>query len=250
MNITFDNTFFNITTVNEYYEIIRHSITGEKKVVFFYLNSYSYYLAQHDPLFCECFNRASYIIPDGTSIVWAVKLLNKHRIQKITFNHSYFAFNKELFVKMRQRVFLLGSTDDILCKITSQIQNTDSDLNIVGTHNGYFTDQESDEVLALIEKCKPDILLVGMGMPKSEIWIMNNIDSIAAKCIFTVGNFFEIIAEEKKLAPNFLINTGFEWFYRLLQEPRRLLKRYLKANSYFAISILKLKLKLFSGKQY
>ena len=75
-------------------------------------------------------------------------------------------------------------------------------------------------------------------MPNSEFWIQQNKNYLNLKCIFSVGGFFDFASKEKNVAPTWLYNSGFEWIYRLVQEPGRLWKRYLKCNSYFLFKVI------------
>jgi len=82
-------------------------------------------------------------------------------------------------------------------------------------------------------------------MPKSEIWIDQNYSKLNCNCIFSVGGFFEFIAGNKRQAPKWMYNSGIEWIFRLIQEPKRLFFRYLFSNSFFICKILKRKIELY-----
>lgn len=240
---TFDNTFINISSRQEYFKVIDTTARQNNvKKVFFYLNSYSYYLINKNELFRKAFNCADYIIPDGTSIVWGMKQLNKKRIEKVTFNHSFFEYLINYFIDRKLNIYLLGSIPATVKKAAENLSKKYPGIQIAGFKDGFFTIDEIPEILKHINNANPDILLVGMGMPKSEIFIIDNLDNIKSKCIFTVGNIFDIIAGERKIAPDFLVNSGFEWLYRLLQEPQRLISRYIKANGYFVCKMIRIKL--------
>jgi N-acetylglucosaminyldiphosphoundecaprenol N-acetyl-beta-D-mannosaminyltransferase len=234
------NTFINIMNKKDYLKIISTSLHNKEKKTFFYLNTHSLYLLNTDQEFKSCFNQANYITPDGFSIKWAVSFLYKKAIEKVSFNHIFFQNIRNLFAEKRCRIFLLGGKSQDLEAAVKNLVSHSPKLNIVGQNHGYFDKKsKSEEVILKINSVQPDVLLVGIGMTESVEWIIKNKESINAKLIFTVGNLFDIIAGEKKIAPNYLYNSPFEWIYRLLQEPAKLIPRYFIVHSYFIYSILK-----------
>ena len=117
------------------------------------------------------------------------------------------------------------------------MQVTIPDLKIVGTHHGFFDkDSASSEnryVLAMINKLKPDILVVGFGMPAQEKWILENLNELHVHAVIPVGAFFDYLADEVERAPRWMTENGLEWLGRLTIEPNRLWKRYVIGNPLF-----------------
>jgi N-acetylglucosaminyldiphosphoundecaprenol N-acetyl-beta-D-mannosaminyltransferase len=223
----------------DYLKIISSSLHNKVKRTFFYLNTHSFYLLETDQEFKNCFNQADFIIPDGYSIKWAVSLIHNKQIEKVSFNHLFFENIRNLFAKENYRIFLLGGKSEELEATVKNLLNLSPKLNIVGFHNGYFDQKiNSDEIINKINSCKPDILLIGMGMPDSVIWTIKNKTGIESKLIFTVGNLFDIISGNKSIAPKFLYNTPFEWLYKLFQEPLKLIPRYFTVHPYFLYRVL------------
>jgi len=224
----------------DYLKIISSSLHNNEKKVFFYLNTHSFYLLKTNEEFKKYFNRADFITPDGYSIKWAIKFLYKQQIEKVSFNHHFFEFIRQLFSEKQSRIFLLGGKEQNLKDAVSKLTIINPKLNIVGSHNGYF-DQNimTEEIIEKINLSKPDILLIGMGMPESVIWTIKNITRIESKLIFTVGNLFDIISGNKSIAPKFLYNTPFEWIYKLFQEPLKLIPRYFIVNPNFLYRVVK-----------
>jgi N-acetylglucosaminyldiphosphoundecaprenol N-acetyl-beta-D-mannosaminyltransferase len=241
--INFLNTFINIMNKKDYLKIISSSLHNNDKTVFFYLNTHSFYLLNTNEEFNKCFNDADFITPDGYSIKWAIKFLYKKHIEKVSFNHIFFESLSKLFSKEHFRIFLLGGREHLLKLAVDKLTKRPLNLNVVGFHDGY-SDQsiDSDKIISKINSSNPDILLVGIGMPESVIWIMKNKTRIKSKLIFTVGNLFDIIAGEKSIAPSSLYNTPFEWLYKLFQEPLKLIPRYIIVHPYFIYSMIKEKI--------
>ncbi len=227
----------------DYLKMISSSLHNNEKKFFFYLNTHSFYLLQKDQEFKNCFNQANYITPDGYSIKWATKFLYKQQIEKVSFNHIFFQNIRDLFAENKYRIFLLGGKPQELEATVKNLLNLSPKLNIVGQNHGYFNKlNESEEIILKINAAQPDVLLVGIGITESVEWIIKNKESISVKLVFTVGNLFDIIAGEKRLAPRYLYNTPFEWIYRLIQEPIKLTKRYLICHSHFLYNVIKAKL--------
>jgi len=243
MKYQLENCFVNIQNNTEYFEAIQNSLKGKNKTIFFYLNSYSFYLANKNKEFGIAFNKADYIIADGYSIIWLLKVLKKLKIEKVVFTYSFFQNLEDLFLKEKSKVFILGGTQSVIEKAAKKMKSK-SKLNIVGYSNGFFNiETQNDEIIKQINHANPDILICGMGMPRSEIWIQKNLNNVNTKIIFSVGGFFDFLIGENKSAPKWMYNSGLEWLHRLIQEPNRLFKRYFIANTYLIHIVLKTKLK-------
>ena len=143
----------------------------------------------------------------------------------------------------RYRYYFLGSTDKIIGKMKERCAQLYPDLGTVGWHHGYFSEEESDNIVTKIRQTKPDILFVALGSPKQELWIYNNLENLEVPVCIGVGGSFEVISEVKKDVPQWAKN-GFEWFLRSLQDPKKF-KRYLVINTFFMIQISKYFLGLF-----
>lgn len=244
MKYIFEPCFLNITNENEYIKKISDTINSGSKGTFFYLNSHSYYLANKNSEFREAFNKADFIIADGYSIVWAIKKLTSNKIDKVVFTYSFFSRLHKLFEELNTRIFMLGGTEEIISKSSEIFKLNYSNINVVGAHHGFFDkEEETYKIIELINSSKANVLIVGMGMPITEIWIQENFNRINANLIFSVGGFFEFLTKNKKMAPGWIYNSGLEWLFRLLQEPKRLIGRYFIANPYLIYKVILLKLK-------
>ena len=224
----------------DYLKIISDSLHNKEKKIFFYLNTHSYYLLNTDKEFQYNFHQADYITPDGFSIKWAISFLHNKKIDKVSFNHNFLGNIRELFSDNLSRIYLLGGKLHHLEIAVNNLKYTAPKLNIVGYHHGFFDKKnEIKEIIEEINLAQPDVLMVGIGMPDSVNWIIRNKINMNVKLIFTVGNLFDIIAGGKNIAPKFLYNTPFEWIYRLLQEPKKLIPRYFITNPYFVFKVFK-----------
>lgn len=192
------------------------------------------YLFQKDSNFKQAFNSAEYIIPDGISVVYAAKILKNKRINKIRVNLNFFRNLQNRFAANQTRIFLLGSQKHILAQAIDKLKKLN--FNLVGWNDGY---EISDDLIDKINKTRPDVLIVGMGMPKQELWISQNFNKIDCPVFLAVGDLIDIIAGKSKIAPAWLTKTPFEWLFRAINEPIRLLPRYIKCQPYFIYLLLK-----------
>lgn len=226
---------------SDFWDKINSSVIENKKCTFNYLNTYTFYLSNKSEKYFNALTSSSYLRAGGYSIILANKIKRNFskEIEKVAFNHFFINYNgQELLSKSNYKVFLLGSSDNNLQLIIDKNKISNRFINIIGSNNGFFSNLENLEVINKINLASPDILLVGLGTPKSDLWILQNFDKLKNMVIITVGNFFDIWAGDTKIAPKILFNSPFEWIHRLFQEPKKLTRRYINANIYFLIKLV------------
>ncbi|MFC7056171.1 WecB/TagA/CpsF family glycosyltransferase [Enterococcus alcedinis] len=108
-------------------------------------------------------------------------------------------------------------------------------INIVGVRNGYFDESENQTIVKEIASTKPDILFVAFSSPMKEYWISEHLLDLNVPFVMGVGGSFDVLAGKTKRAPRWMQKFGLEWFYRFIQEPRRMWKRYIVGNLKFVI---------------
>lgn len=121
-------------------------------------------------------------------------------------------------------ILLLGAKEDINNKATRKLMETFPGLKVFNGHHGYFTEDEEDSLVAYINSCSPDILLIGISSPKKERFAHKYKDRLNVKLIIPCGGVIDILAGHKKPTPRLIKKAGFAWFYRFLQEPKRLFR--------------------------
>jgi exopolysaccharide biosynthesis WecB/TagA/CpsF family protein len=237
--ITIFQSFVNIRTIDDYFDRIKVCLNNHTPTTFFYLNTYSSYLCNKNAEFRAAFNAADFIIPDGSSIVFAIKHLKGITVEKVTTNHTFIDRIAAYFNSKGVSLFLFGSEQQVLNQAISNLQLSYPKIVIAGSHHGFIeSPEENEKVIALIKSSKADVLFVGMGMPISELWIAEHKHRLDVPCIMTIGNLIDIIAGKRRIAPRWVFNSGFEWLFRLIQEPVRLSPRYIKANTQYLIGLL------------
>jgi len=151
----------------------------------------------------------------------------------------------KLSVKKKYGIYLLGASREILEKVLEWCRVELPSLRVSGYHDGYFTEEEENQIVEDIKTSKADILFVAISSPKKELFLDRNLSSMEVPFVMGVGGSFDVIAGKAKRAPIWMQRIGLEWFYRFMQEPGRMWKRYLFSNIKYMGILIKAR---FSGK--
>lgn len=174
---------------------------------------------------------ASLVLADGMPVVWASRLLRKRLPERVTGSDLVPALFASSTSERPLRVYLLGAMPGVAERAATNIAQQWPATEVVGTYSPPFgfekNDAENAKILAQIAAVKPDVLVVGVGAPKQELWVHAHRDRIDATVALCAGATIDFLAGEKRRAPHWMRRTGTEWLHRCLTEPRRLLKRYL-----------------------
>jgi len=217
------------------------------------INQYSYCMANQDSAFKESLKKSDVLLPDGIAVVAAMRWLTGKKIQKI----AGADLHKHVLTELNKKggsCFYLGSTNETLKKIKDKLAIEYPNVKVATFSPAYkaeFSKEENDEMINAINAFKPDILFVGMTAPKQEKWACDHKSEIKTKMICTIGAVFDFYAGTVARPSQFMINMGLEWFGRLINEPKRLWKRYLYFGPVFMQLIIKEKIKqIISGNSY
>lgn len=208
-----------------------------------YVNIHAVNLAQEFPWFRDFLARALITYCDGQGVRLGAAILGGHLPERIVMSEWIYdvcAVGEKENVKL----FLLGSTDRVLQKAQRTLLQRFPRLLIVGTRHGYFAEEETNRIVQSINVSAADVLIVGMGMPKQERWILHNYDKLNVSVFLNAGSCFDFVADEKPRCPSWLGRIGGEWLFRLILEPRRLWKRYLIGNPLFLSRVLRERLRI------
>lgn len=193
-------------------------------------------------------NSADMATPDGMSVVLASRMLGHREVKQVTGTDLMLAFSK-LSSEKGYKHFYYGGTYGVPEKLAENMVNRFPKLKIVGTYSPPFrklTEEEDKAIVEMINNVKPDVVWVGLGMPKQELWIGEHFGMIDAPVMIGVGAAFDFISGKKKRAPKWMQKVGLEWLYRLLQEPKRLWRR----NLYHPVFFFKLLLQVLGLKKF
>lgn len=135
------------------------------------------------------------------------------------------------------RVFLLGGEAGVALQLAERMNHQYGQINIVGTHQGHFAEADGGIVAEKIRASKADLVLVAMGVPRQELWIERHGRETGAKVLLAVGGLFNFYSGRIPRAPRWMRRSGLEWLHRLIQEPRRMWRRYLIGNGLFLFRV-------------
>jgi N-acetylglucosaminyldiphosphoundecaprenol N-acetyl-beta-D-mannosaminyltransferase len=231
--------------------IIIRTIQARGKARVVYVNISAVNLAQDLAWFRDFINRSDIAYCDGFGVKWGARLLGLQTPYRFT-PPDWIALLAEECARQHFSLYLLGAQPSVAEKVAVTLKKQFTDLTIAGTHHGYFDKTpgagENKAVLEAINAAKPDILLVGFGMPIQERWLMENWDRLEVNVALPVGALFDYLAGEIPRAPHWMTDHGLEWLGRLIVEPRRLWRRYLIGNTRFLWLVLKERCKRLSVK--
>lgn len=194
--------------------------------------------ASEDPELKEVYDHTDLLTVDSYVVYYAARLFGKKIKEPVSAARLMFNFLK-IANEKRYKIYLLGAKEEIVTKVIENITVQYPGINIVGYHNGYFDFNNNFAIINEIKNRRPDVLFVAMSSPLKELFVSKNLEQMHVPVSIGVGGSFDIIAGKCKLAPQWISKTGFEWLYRLIQEPRRMWKRYLVTNTKFLIMLLK-----------
>ena len=184
---------------------------------------------------------AHLVLADGQPIVWASKFFGNPLPERVT-GSGLIPLLLELAEQRRWKVFFLGGTEQSVAAAAQKTRAKHPRLKLVGAYSPPFKpllEMDHSDILRRLHEAKPDVLLVAFGCPKQEKWICMNLAAAGVPFSVGVGATIDFLAGTFKRAPGWMQRTGTEWIYRMLQEPRRLIKRYGKDLRVFGVAILK-----------
>lgn len=218
-------------------------VRSREKHTVHYANVYCVNLARRDEEFRNILNRADLVYCDGYGVVLGARILGARipgRMTGADWIHDLSAFCQE----SGYSIYLLGSRPDVSRKAALRLEELYPSLEIAGTHHGYLTDEKTVHgAIRDINSRMPDIVLVGMGSPTQEKFIDRYREQIETPVCWSVGALFDFVSEVVPRAPEWMLNNGLEWLFRLLYEPGRMWNRYLVGNTSFLLKIVGVRLR-------
>lgn len=193
-----------------------------------------------DPALDESVRSCDIINIDGMGVVLGARFLGYNvpeRVAGVDLFYNLLAIS----AKCGFPVFLLGAADEIVTETNHQVQQLYPELIVAGYHHGYFWGDE-EAVVNKIRDSGARLLFVAITSPKKENFINQWQDKLGIDFVMGVGGTFDVVAGKVKRAPVWMQNYGLEWLYRVIQEPRRMWKRYLITNSQFLWLLMKAKI--------
>lgn len=193
-------------------------------------------LLRTDPEFRSAYAGADLIVADGTPLVWMSRLIGRSLKERVAGADILPAFAGRA-ARKGYRLGFLGSAPGIAARAAAVLARQNPGLDVVASLSpplGFHQDKAANaEIVSAVRDAKPDVLFVGLGTPKGEVWAWRNKDTTGVPVIICVGAAFDFIVGKEKRAPLIFQQAGLEWLYRFLHDPSRLWKRYTFGNVHF-----------------
>lgn len=225
--LTMDETLSKISSIVEKKVITQHVVINVAKLVY----------AHKNKMLMEIINSCGLINVDGAGIVLGAKLLGiniPERVAGIDLMENLVEYSS----KKGYKIYFFGAEENIVQKVVDVYSEKYPNLEIAGYRNGYYTKQEEPLIAQTIKDSAADILFVAMGSPQKELFLNKYLEFMEVPFVMGVGGSFDVVAGKVERAPIWIQKAGFEWLYRLMQEPGRLWRRYLTTNTLFMLMIL------------
>lgn len=188
-------------------------------------------LASEDPEFKSLVEKADQIHADGMPMVRLSGYFARDELTERVATTDLVHAVSRLAQKAGLRYYFLGATPEINRRAVANMRRLYPDLIFAGARDGYFGTEDEARVAEEIVRAKPDILWIGLGVPKEQQFVERNLERLrGVGVIKTSGGLFDFLSGKNSRAPKWMQNAGLEWAYRSMLEPRRLLGRYLKTN--------------------
>lgn len=229
-------------TMQQTVEKIEEAIKRGQEIQHVVVNAGKIVAMQSDKELKQSVLDADLINADGQAVVWAAKFLGQPLPERVAgidlmLNLVNMAHEKGL------KCYFLGAKEVVVRKVVDAFSKQYSSDIIGGYRNGYFNEDDELEIATDIANSGAQLLFVAISSPKKEIFVNKHKSIIKVPFVMGVGGSFDVVAGITKRAPLWMQKIGMEWFYRFIQEPQRMWKRYLVGNSKFILLVLKEKFK-------
>ncbi|MBF4281446.1 WecB/TagA/CpsF family glycosyltransferase [Vibrio anguillarum] len=235
--IEFLGSPMDIATMSETISFIENKISEGSFLQHVVVNVAKLVNMQTDPTLSDSVKGCDLINIDGMGVVFGARFMG-HNVPERVAGVDLFYNLLEMSAGRDFPVFLLGATSDVVTQTADKVKRLYPELIIAGYHDGYFWDNE-EFVVNKVKESGAKLLFVAITSPKKENFINKWKDELGVNFVMGVGGTFDVVAGKVNRAPVWMQNSGLEWLYRIIQEPRRMWKRYLVTNSKFLFLLLK-----------
>lgn len=236
--IKIQGTIIDVLTMNQTVELVNKYVLKKVPLHLMGVNADKLNEVQRNEYMKQIVNSCGVVNADGASVVLASKFLNRplpERVAGIDLMLKLISLSE----KNGYSIFLLGAKQQVVEDTKKVLQGKYAKLNICGIHNGYFKEQDWQCISEIIKDKKPDLVFVGITSPIKE-YLIEYLQNDGNNCVFMgVGGSFDVISGKIPRAPKWMQRLNLEWLFRVIQEPKRLFKRYLFGNLLFIKNIIK-----------
>lgn len=175
---------------------------------------------------------SDFILPDGIGVKLAARMTGQALSQNLNGTDLFPVLMRSL-ESINGSIFLLGAEDTVLQRAAESIRRRFPLVRIAGTRNGYFGPDDEADIARQINESGADVVIVGMGTPRQELWMARNAARLRVSAVFCMGGLIDFLGGKNARAPMWMRQAGLEWVFRIVQEPRRMWKRYVVGNPVF-----------------
>jgi N-acetylglucosaminyldiphosphoundecaprenol N-acetyl-beta-D-mannosaminyltransferase len=229
--------FHNLTTIEAADQIEYFIREGQPRMILA-RNAAIRVMEDQDPGLQHIYETSDLVTVDGMAFVYLGRLLGRAFKEMTGGPAVWYELLRRAALK-GYRVFFLGAREDILRKAVTRLQQQYPGLQVAGCHNGYFKAEEEDEIVETIRQSRAQILMVGMSPPLKERFLDKHLHRMGVPACIGIGGAIDLFAGVCTLAPTWMRILCLEWLYRVWQEPRRLLRRYVVSNTRFLLLVIK-----------
>lgn len=241
--ISLMNTSIDNLSMEETIDKVEQAIHSKKQLHHVVVNAGKLVAMKTDLDLRKSVNESDIINADGQAVVWASKFLGKPLKERVA-GIDLMEKLVELAHAKSYRIYFLGATQSVIETLVEKYSKVYSSNIIAGYRNGYFLPEEQLAIAKEIGESGAQMLFVAISSPTKENFLFNHKDALSnVSLIMGVGGSFDVVAGKVKRAPLWMQKSGLEWLYRLLQEPKRMWKRYLVGNTKFILLMLSEKFK-------
>jgi N-acetylglucosaminyldiphosphoundecaprenol N-acetyl-beta-D-mannosaminyltransferase len=228
--------------MDEAIAVFRRLIANRRPALVFNLNVDILMKVKRDPELRAIFRAADLVLVDGNPMMWADRFLGSPLPGRVSGSDFVPAFCQAA-ATWGHRIFLLGAAPGVADAAKCWLERRIPGVRIVGTYSppyGFEKDtRENARIVSLVRKAEPDVLFAAFGVPKDQKWLYQFRNELNVPICMGVGSTLDYLAGRLKRAPVWMQRAGLEWSYRLMQEPRRLWRRYLLEDPPFVLHVIR-----------
>ena len=232
------NTTIDVLSAQETIDLVEQYVVKKEPLHLMGVNADKINEVNSNERMKQIVNSCGVINADGASVILASKFLGKplpERVAGVDLMQDLVA----LSANKGYSVYLLGAKQEVVEKTAEVLKEKHPDLNVAGIHNGYFKEGDWGSIAEGLKECKPDFIFVGITSPLKE-YLIEYLQERGIKSVFMgVGGSFDVISGNIPRAPLWMQKMNLEWLFRVLQEPKRLFKRYFVGNTQFIVAVLR-----------
>lgn len=232
------NTTIDVLNVQETIDLVEEYVINKEPLHLMGVNADKINEVNSNERMKQIVNSCGVINADGASVIMASKFLKKplpERVAGVDLMQDLVA----LSAKKGYSIYLLGAKQEVVEKTSEVLKERHPDLKVAGIHNGYFKEDDWGSISEEIKTLNPDFVFVGITSPLKE-YLIEYLQEQGIKSVFMgVGGSFDVISGNIPRAPMWMQKTNLEWLFRVMQEPKRLFKRYFVGNTQFIAAVMK-----------